>query len=172
MVAMFMMSVPGIATHSVDVAPLPILHPSIAPANPVAAQPPAKKKLSFFRRPAGTGIASWYGTFFQGRKTANGETFDQNQMTACHKTLPFGTLVRVVDLKSGKSVIVRINDRGALLRERVIDLSRGAAEKLGIGAKGLANVRLEVVTKRQVAPEELAATHAPASLAAEATSTP
>ena len=105
-----------------------------------------------------TGIASWYGAVLNGHKTASGETFDMNQMTACHRTLPFGTMVKVIDVRSHKSVIVRINDRGVLFADRVIDLSRGAAERLGIRSAGVANVRLEVLSKQQVsqAAEEIA----------------
>lgn len=86
------------------------------------------------------GIASWYGPGFHGRKTASGERFDQNDLTAAHRTLPFGTRVRVVDEKTGRSVIVRINDRGPFAHGRVIDLSKGAAQALGV--QGLARVKL------------------------------
>lgn len=87
-----------------------------------------------------SGIASWYGPGFHGRRTASGERFDQNDLTAAHRTLPFGTRVRVVDEKTGRSVIVRINDRGPFAHGRVIDLSRGAAQALGIG--GLTRVKV------------------------------
>lgn len=86
------------------------------------------------------GIASWYGPGFHGRKTASGERFDQNDMTAAHKTLPFGTRVKVVDEKTGRSIVVRINDRGPFKPGRVIDLSKQAAQALGMG--GLASVKL------------------------------
>jgi len=93
------------------------------------------------------GVASWYGGVFNGRKTASGEVFDMNAMTACHPTLPFGSVVRVVNLSNHRSVIVRITDRGDLLEERrVIDLSYGAAEKLGMTWAGLAKVDLEVLS--------------------------
>lgn len=91
------------------------------------------------------GIASWYGTVFQGRRTANGEIFDQNQMTACHKTLPFGSRVRVTNLRNGRSVVVRINDRGTLEPGRVIDLSNAAARQLHMVDAGLAPVALETL---------------------------
>jgi rare lipoprotein A len=93
------------------------------------------------------GIASWYGSVFNGRRTANGEVFDMNAMTACHPTLPFGTWVRVVNLRNKRSVVVRINDRGDLGEDqrRIIDLSYGAAQKLGMTQAGLAKVSLEVV---------------------------
>jgi len=82
-----------------------------------------------------------------GHPTASGEIFDKDEMTACHRTLPFGTLVRVVDVNSGKSVVVKINDRGVLSPDRVIDLSSGAARELGILREGIAKVRLEVLKK-------------------------
>lgn len=92
-----------------------------------------------------TGVASWYGPNFRGNPTANGEIFDPNKMTAAHKTLPFNTKVRVVDLSSGKEVVVRINDRGPFIKDRIIDLSRRAAEKLGVIDSGTAKVGLKIV---------------------------
>nr|WP_211231682.1 septal ring lytic transglycosylase RlpA family protein [Ottowia thiooxydans] len=83
-----------------------------------------------------SGIASWYGPGFHGRKTANGERFDMGEMTAAHKTLPFGTRVLVHNPRNGKQVVVRINDRGPYARGRVIDLSGAAASALGIKARG------------------------------------
>ena len=79
-----------------------------------------------------SGIASWYGAGFQGRRTASGERFNTNAMTAAHRTLPFGTRVRVVNKHNGRSVVVRINDRGPFVRGRVIDLSKSAAHALGL----------------------------------------
>ncbi len=92
-----------------------------------------------------TGVASWYGPNFQGNPTASGEVFDMNEMTAAHKSLPFNTRVRVVDLSSGKRVVVRINDRGPFIKDRIIDLSRRAAERLGIIDTGTARVGLKVL---------------------------
>jgi len=91
------------------------------------------------------GIASWYGPQYDGRQTASGEIFDQDAMTAAHRTLPFGTVVRVDDLDNGQSVKVRINDRGPFIHGRIIDLSRGAARRLGMVQAGLAHVRVEVL---------------------------
>ena len=88
------------------------------------------------------GLASWYGGKFHGRTTASGEKFNKYEMTAAHRTLPFGTKVKVVDQKTGKSVTVRINDRGPFVRGRIIDLSRAAAKKLGIIKRGHASVDL------------------------------
>jgi rare lipoprotein A len=91
------------------------------------------------------GIASYYAGKFQGRLTANGEIFDTNLYTAAHKTLPFNTIVRVTSAEKGKSVLVRINDRGPFVAGRVIDLSRAAAEAIDMVGSGLAGVSVEVV---------------------------
>ncbi len=93
-----------------------------------------------------SGQASWYGGKFQGRLTASGEVFDTNQLTAAHKTLPFGTIVEVTHVASGKTVQVRINDRGPFVEGRVIDLSRAAADALGMAGQGVAAVRLRIVS--------------------------
>lgn len=92
-----------------------------------------------------SGSASWYGGKFHGRKTANGERYDMNQLTAAHKTLPFGTKVRVTNKNNGKSVVVRINDRGPFVGRRVIDLSRGAANAVGMIASGIAPVSIDIL---------------------------
>lgn len=92
------------------------------------------------------GIASWYGPTFHGKSTANGETYDQNELTAAHKTLPFNTVVKVTNLENGKSVTVRINDRGPYAGNRIIDLSRAAAEQIDMIGPGTAEVRLELVS--------------------------
>lgn len=89
------------------------------------------------------GVASWYGTKFHGRKTANGETYDLYGMTAAHKTLPLPSYVRVTNKANGRSVVVRVNDRGPFHDDRIVDLSYTAAKKLGFQDKGTANVVLE-----------------------------
>jgi len=94
-----------------------------------------------------TGLASWYGGKFHGRKTANGEIFDMNKLTAAHKSLPFGTKVKVTNRRNGKSVVVRINDRGPYSGKRVIDLSKKAASAVGILNSGVAPVKIEVLGK-------------------------
>jgi rare lipoprotein A len=91
------------------------------------------------------GIASWYGPRFDGRTTASGERFDEDALTAAHETLALGTRVRVTNLRNGRSVVVRINDRGPHYRGRSIDLSRGAAARLGMIHPGTAPVRIEVL---------------------------
>ena len=92
-----------------------------------------------------TGIASWYGPGFHGRSTANGETFDQNALTAAHRTLPMPSMVRVTNLENGRSIKLRINDRGPFKNGRIIDLSRRAADLLGFRRRGTAKVRVEIV---------------------------
>lgn len=95
--------------------------------------------------PVQGGEASYYGEELAGNRTANGETFDPNAMTAAHRTLPFGSRIRVTNLDTGRAVVVRINDRGPYAGRRVIDLSRGAAEKVGMTGAGTAQVRLELL---------------------------
>lgn len=90
-----------------------------------------------------TGTASWYGPGFHGRRTANGETFDQNAMSAAHRTWPMGSLVQVTNLENGRSVTVRVNDRGPFARGRVIDVSRAAAQALDFEHEGEVRVSLE-----------------------------
>lgn len=92
------------------------------------------------------GVASYYSNRFQGRTTANGETYDKHMLTAAHRTWPFGTVVRVTSLESGESVIVRINDRGPHVRSRVIDLSYAAARELDMIRDGIVPVRLDVLS--------------------------
>ena len=89
------------------------------------------------------GVASWYGPKFHGRLTANGELFDMNRLTAAHKTLPLPSLVRVTNLENGRSAVLRLNDRGPFAGDRIIDLSRAAAETLGTRRQGLGQVRVE-----------------------------
>lgn len=91
------------------------------------------------------GVASWYGPGFHGKKTANGETYNQNALTAAHKLLPLGTTVKVTNLGNGKSVVVRINDRGPFVGDRVIDMSREGAQSLAMIGAGTARVRVESV---------------------------
>ncbi len=91
------------------------------------------------------GVASWYGSVFHGRTTASGEKFNMYDLTACHPTLPFGTLIRVVNVRNHKSVVVRVTDRGLLYDGRVLDLSYGAARKLGMINNGLARVKIQVL---------------------------
>lgn len=91
------------------------------------------------------GNASYYGSRFHGRRTANGERFNMNAMTAAHKSLPFGTKVRVTNRRNGKSVVVRINDRGPYAHGRVIDLSKAAASRIGMIHSGTAPVQIDIL---------------------------
>ena len=92
-----------------------------------------------------TGISSWYGPNFHGKLTANGEIFDQYGVTAAHKTLPLGTVVRVTNLDNDKSIILRINDRGPYVGDRVLDCSYGAAKRLDFVQQGTTSVRIKVI---------------------------
>lgn len=132
--------VPDAVTVSPSVVPISLL-PAPAAALAVVQKPTRRTRTDILR-----GIASWYGSVLDGHRTASGERFDMYAMTACHPTLPFGTLVRVVDLNTRKSVVVRINDRGVLSEGRVIDLSYAAAQELNITKAGLAPVALDVIS--------------------------
>jgi len=92
------------------------------------------------------GTASWYGTKFHGKKTANGERYDMHAMSAAHKTLPLPSMVRVTNLENGRSVVVRVNDRGPFVKSRIIDLSYAAAISLGYDQQGTARVRVETLS--------------------------
>ena len=120
---------------------------SLALPAPVRAEPGAG--FSYPAEPSGmqlrSGIASWYGQAFHGRRTASGERFDMHAFTAASNRLPFGTQVRVIDVKTGRSVIVRVNDRLHDANPRAIDLSWAAANSLGIVSAGLAEVTIEVL---------------------------
>ena len=118
----------------------------LAPAPAPPAPPVHHVYHRFFSSPL-HGLASWYGSIWNGRTTASGETYDETQMTAAHKSLPLGTLVRVTNLRSMRTVVVRINDRGAFGPNRVIDLSSAAAREIGMMENGLAKVKLEVIGK-------------------------
>ncbi len=97
-----------------------------------------------------TGIGSWYGKKFHGRKTSNGETYNMYAMTAAHKTLPLPSYVRVTNLNTGQSIIVRVNDRGPFIEDRIIDLSYAAAARLGYANKGTARVRVERIRNADI----------------------
>jgi rare lipoprotein A len=118
-------------------------------ANLAGARPRAETQTAFQQ----VGVASWYGPGFHGRRTASGEIFDQDELTAAHRRLPLGTEVKVTNLENGRSILVEINDRGPYVKGRVIDLSRAAARRLGIVEEGLGRVRIEA-TPRQLAMAE------------------
>lgn len=97
------------------------------------------------------GSASWYGSKYHGRKTSSGERYNKNDMTAAHKTLPFGTMVKVTNPANDQSVVLRINDRGPFVGNRIIDVSEAAARKLDIHARGVAKVKVEVLDASETA---------------------
>ena len=103
----------------------------------------ASNSVSKFKQ---TGLASWYGRKFHGRKTASGETFNMNAMTAAHRSLPFNCYVKVTNKSNGKSVVVKVNDRGPFHGNRVLDLSYGAAKQIGLAQSGTGNVTIERVS--------------------------
>lgn len=120
----------------------PLTRPAVPSARPAPpASPDAAPDPAVWRE---EGLASWYGPNFVGRPTANGEIFDTHQLTAAHKTLPFDTRVRVTNLANGRTVVVRVNDRGPFKPGRIIDLSRAGAEAIGLVASGVARVRVEL----------------------------
>ena len=116
---------------------------TVAPVRPLPAPKPTPSKLIEVVQ----GAASWYGPGFYGRTTANGERFSKGTLTAAHRTLPFGTKVRVTNLSNGRSVVVRINDRGPFKYHRVIDLAHGAASQLQMMQAGEVPVKLEILAK-------------------------
>jgi rare lipoprotein A len=131
------------ATLAITIWPLVVLVALAAGCSAVRPVPPPPE-------PGQVGVASWYGAWHHGRTTASGERFDQRQLTAAHRSLPFGTRARVINLANGRSVVVRINDRGPFARGRVIDLSYAAASALGMVRRGTARVRIEVLAGRRL----------------------
>jgi rare lipoprotein A len=132
--ALFLL-VPGCATHVTPVAPPPPL-----PSPPITYTPPQPPKPP--KHPVQVVKASWYGTEFAGRPTTSGERYDPNGLTAASKALPLGSVVKVENPKNGRSVTVRINDCGPFVRGRGLDLSRKAAQKIGITHQGVARLKL------------------------------
>tara|TARA_R110000868_G_scaffold58283_3_gene180113 strand:+ start:711 stop:1706 length:996 start_codon:yes stop_codon:yes gene_type:complete len=98
-----------------------------------------------------TGIASWYGADFHGKDTANGESYDMNDLTAAHRTLPMPSFVRVINLENGRSIVLRVNDRGPFAKGRIIDVSRRGAQLLGFKDQGTARVRVQILAERSQA---------------------
>jgi rare lipoprotein A len=120
-------------------------HRHAAASAPAPPAPPVPPQI----HSAETGLASWYGHPYHGRPAANGEIYDMEKFTAAHRTLPFGTWVRVTSLAGGKSVDVRITDRGPFVDGRIIDLSHAAAETIGLVGPGVARVRLDILSLAQ-----------------------
>ncbi len=145
-----------VLTHSLVICCLAItsLGATHRPNNAVSAKPTKvvrKKPVNKSHRPYQIGKASWYGKRFYGKKTANGETYDMFQFTAAHPMLPLGSVVRVTNLSNHRWVVVRINDRGPVPASRIIDLSYGAAQVLGLRDDGVDRVRIDLVPWQEAA---------------------
>jgi len=147
-----------------DLASTPDAVPKVEPLNPFANRPynalgrtytPETRDIAYRQR----GIASWYGKQFHGNRTASGEPYDMFAMTAAHPTLPIPSYARVTNVRDGRSVIVRINDRGPFLYDRIIDLSFAAATRLGIASPGSGEVEVERITMRDIEAGHIGAGH-------------
>lgn len=121
-----------------------------APTRSIQPKPVVRKQVGK-TKPYQVGTATWYGANFEGKETASGEKYNMYDMTAAHLTLPFGSYVKVTNLRNGKAVVVRVNDRGPIVPGRIIDLSYGAAQALQMKAYGLQQVRLDLVEQTRVA---------------------
>ncbi len=121
----------------------PVRQTAVPPA-PETPPPPPAPPQPVYRE---TGIASWYGREFQGRRTTSGEVFDMDGLSAAHRTLPLGTVISVTNLDNFRSITVRVNDRGPFAGNRVLELSYGAARELGFASQGTARVRIEVMDR-------------------------
>ena len=132
-----------------------------APVSSKQQNPEVRKPVK--TKPYQVGTASWYGQIFDGKPTASGEPYDMYDMTAAHLKLPMGSYVRVTNLRNGRAVIVRVNDRGPIVPGRIIDLSYGAAQALQFKQRGLQRVRLDLVNPRDVKPayQTIASNHSP-----------
>jgi rare lipoprotein A len=141
--------------------------PNISEAKPAPSSSTQSKsevrKQAGKSKPYQVGTASWYGDYFEGKPTASGEPYDMYDMTAAHLTLPLGSLVRVTNLRNGRAIIVRVNDRGPIVPGRIIDLSYSAAEALQFRSRGLQQVRLDLVKPHQpkAAYQTVAVNHPP-----------
>ena len=127
--------------------------PNISEATPAPnsrAPIPGVSKQAAKTKPYQVGTASWYGQIFEGKPTASGEPYDMHDMTAAHLTLPLGSYVKVTNLRNGRSVVVRVNDRGPIVPGRIIDVSYGAAQALQFRSKGLQRVRLDLISTPHV----------------------
>ncbi|MGH9744279.1 MAG: septal ring lytic transglycosylase RlpA family protein [Candidatus Acidiferrum sp.] len=141
---------PPVPSQPAPASPATIESSKSATAIGEAAPSPAPGGVNPSGNPPGAyieeGNASWYGAPFNGRRASNGEIYDMDKFTAAHRTLPFGTMVRVTNLNNGKSTVVRITDRGPFVENRIIDLSRAAARQIESVGPGVVPVRVEVVT--------------------------
>lgn len=137
----------GVPAGALATVPATVPASAAIPADPAATPAPVEEAAEDARAQdadlIGTGTASFYASEFHGRRTASGARFDMNAMTAAHRTLPFGTRLRVTNERNGRSVVVTVNDRGPFHKSRVLDVSRAAAERLNMVGAGSARVRLE-----------------------------
>jgi|ERR1700746_239083 peptidoglycan lytic transglycosylase len=126
-------------------------HDRISPVRQHKPKPATKSTHANVKRarPYQVGTASWYGSYFDGKETASGEPFDMYDLTAAHPTLPLGTMVKVTNLRNGRAVVVRVNDRGPVVEGRIIDLSYEAARVLHLEHQGIQEVRLDLVSEPQ-----------------------
>jgi len=126
-------------------------HDRISPVRKHKPKPATKSTHANVKRarPYQVGTASWYGSYFDGKETASGEPFDMYDLTAAHPTLPLGTMVKVTNLRNGRAVVVRVNDRGPVVEGRIIDLSYQAARELHLEHQGIQTVRLDLVSEPQ-----------------------
>jgi len=133
-----------------------------APVSSVQKQPEVRQQVGK-TKPYQIGTASWYGEIFQGKTTASGEPYEMYDMTAAHLTLPMGSYVKVTNLRNGRAVVVRVNDRGPIVPGRIIDLSYGAAQALQFKSRGLQRVRLDLVNPHDQKPvyQTVAVNHPP-----------
>ena len=129
-----------------------VTHPPVIATSGYKTRKPTSPKSKAYQ----VGTASWYGEQFQGKQTASGELFDMRDFTAAHPKLPLGTYVKVTNLRNGKAVVVRINDRGPVVDGRIIDLSYNAARALGFKELGLQNVRLDIYQPTNYKPANMA----------------
>jgi rare lipoprotein A len=135
----------GAASGPSNLEAAKVTKPPVTPTSAYATHKP--KKTQAYQ----VGTASWYGDYFQGKQTASGELYDMNDLTAAHPTLPLGTFVKVTNLRNGRAVVVRINDRGPVVDGRIIDVSYNAARALGFKERGLQTVRLDIYHPQSVA---------------------
>jgi rare lipoprotein A len=124
-------------------------HDRISPTRQQKPKPATKSTHARRARPYQVGTASWYGSYFDGKETASGEPFDMYDLTAAHPSLPLGTMVKVTNLRNGRTVVVRVNDRGPVVEGRIIDLSYQAARELHLEHQGIQTVRLDIVSEPQ-----------------------
>jgi rare lipoprotein A len=146
---------PSIDLPQTHIIPREIPSIDLLPSYPEPEESATLAKIPELREPTimETGLASWYGPRFHGKRTASGEIFNQHDFTAAHRTLPWGSKVKVTNTANGKSVEVRINDRGPFGRGRIIDLSRAAARVLGMMGSGIITVRIEWLSDSEKANE-------------------